>query len=189
MKRFLLTVTLVSFIGLGAFVLGGCGQNPTQQSKTEPSSTSTSNASAVTNRASEIPHIGKGDATVQVSNETGYDIVGISVKDSNDVDYSAQNSFEGFNFPNGASIELSFTSAESAPSYDVLLLTSENSKIAIRSIQLIDAANIAFHFEEGIGYITYTDTTSGETVDNKKQAFEAEGNALVMSSDLETQKG
>lgn len=45
------------------------------------------------------------------------------------------------------------------------------------------------HFEEGIGFITYTDAETGEAVDNRAEAIDAEDAADAVSSDLETQQG
>lgn len=127
--------------------------------------------------------------TVQVRNETGYDVIGIRIKASDATQYSAENSFDGFNFENGTVVDLSFTPAQAATRYDVLLLTSEDSKIAVRDIDLVNTKNIVFHFEEGVGFITYTDADTGEAADNRAEALDAEEDVDMTVSDLETQKG
>lgn len=193
MKRTRIVATiLVACLGLCAlaFVMAGCGQATTSASSTSQASMGSSSASSsVASDELAIPVIGSGDTTVQVKNETGYDIIGIRIKSSSQAEYSAENSFDGFNFSNGSSVSLSFTRAHSTSSYDVLLLTSEDSKIAVRDINLIDTKDMVFHFDEGVGYISYTDADTGESVDNRMQALDAEDDADITASDLETQKG
>lgn len=193
MKRTRIVATiLVACLGLCALalVMAGCGQATTSASSTSQASMGSSNASSsVASDELAIPVIGSGDTTVQVKNETGYDIIGIRIKPSSQAEYSAENSFDGFNFSNGSSVSLSFTRAHSTSSYDVLLLTSEDSKIAVRDINLIDTKDMVFHFDEGVGYISYTDADTGESVDNRMQALDAEDDADITASDLETQKG
>lgn len=191
MKRTRITTIVLACLALCALALAiaGCGQNTTSTSASPASSASTSSSSSAVGSEPSIPVIGSGDTTVQVRNETGYDIIGIRIKAADAQEYSADNSFDGFNFENGDVIDLSFTRADAASSYDVVLLTSEDSKIAVRDIDLIDTKNIAFHFEEGIGYISYTDAKTGESVDNRAHALDAEEDADVVVSDLETQRG
>lgn len=193
MKRTRIVATiLVACLGLCALalVMAGCGQATTSASSTSQASMGSSSASSsVANDELAIPVIGSGDTTIQVKNETGYDIIGIRIKPSSQAEYSAENSFDGFNFSNGSSVSLSFTRARSTSSYDVLLLTSEDSKIAVRDINLIDTKDMVFHFDEGVGYISYTDADTGESVDNRMQALDAEDDADITASDLETQKG
>lgn len=193
MKRTRIVATiLVACLGLCALalVMAGCGQTTTSASSTSQASMGSSSASSsVTSDELATPVIGSGDTTIQVKNETGYDIIGIRIKPSSQAEYSAENSFDGFNFSNGSSVSLSFTRAQSTSSYDVLLLTSEDSKIAVRDINLIDTKDMVFHFDEGVGYISYTDADTGESVDNRMQALDAEDDADITASDLETQKG
>lgn len=193
MKRTRIVATiLVACLGLCALalVMAGCGQATTSASSTSQASMGSSSASSsVAGDELAIPVIGSGDTTIQVKNETGYDIIGIRIKPSSQAEYSAENSFDGFNFSNGSSVSLSFTRAQSTSSYDVLLLTSEDSKIAVRDINLIDTKDMVFHFNEGVGYISYTDADTGESVDNRMQALDAEDDADITASDLETQKG
>lgn len=193
MKRTRIVATiLVACLGLCvlALVMAGCGQATTSASSTSQASMGSSSASSsVTSDELATPVIGSGDTTIQVKNETGYDIIGIRIKPSSQAEYSAENSFDGFNFSNGSSVSLSFTRAQSTSSYDVLLLTSEDSKIAVRDINLIDTKDMVFHFDEGVGYISYTDADTGESVDNRMQALDAEDDADITVPDLETQKG
>lgn len=193
MKRTRIVATiLVACLGLCALalVMAGCGQATTSASSTSQASMGSSSASSsVAGDELAIPVIGSGNTTIQVKNETGYDIIGIRIKPSSQAEYSAENSFDGFNFSNGSSVSLSFTRAQSTSSYDVLLLTSEDSKIAVRDINLIDTKDMVFHFDEGVGYISYTDADTGESVDNRMQALDAEDDADITVSDLETQKG
>ena len=193
MKRTRIVATIiVACLGLCALVLvmTGCGQGSTSASSTSQTSTSSSGApSSAASDEPTVPVIGSGDTTVQVKNETGYDIIGIRIKPSSEADYSAENSFDGFNFSNGSRVDLSFTRAHATSTYDVLLLTSEDSKIAVRDINLIDTKDMVFRFDEGIGYISYTDADTGESVDNRAQALDAEDDADITVSDLETQKG
>ena len=191
MKRTHMTLLIVTCLMMTMFALIGCGQNHTSDSasSTPSSSAATSTSSSTAKSDSALPVIGSGDTTVQVKNETGYDIIGVRIKPVSQVDYGAENSFDGFTFENGETVDLSFTQEKATSSYDVLLLTSEDSKIAVRNIELVNARNIVFHFEEGIGYISYTDPKTGAPHDNMADATDAEENAAIVPSDLETQKG
>lgn len=191
MKRTRMTLLIVTCLMMTMFALIGCGQNPTSDSasSTPSSSAATSTSSSTAKSDSALPVIGSGDTTVQVKNETGYDIIGVRIKPVSQVDYGAENSFDGFTFENGETVDLSFTQEKATSSYDVLLLTSEDSKIAVRNIELVNARNIVFHFEEGIGYISYTDPKTDAPHDNMADATDAEENAAIVPSDLETQKG
>lgn len=171
----------------------GCAQQQAStQSVSSAASASTSTSSASSSSASAqdvVPVIGAGDTVVQVRNETGYDIEGVRIKAASAKDYTAENSFDGFVFEDGSTVDLSFDKVANADSYDVLLLTTEDSKIAIRDIDLVNTRDIVFHFEEGIGYITYTDATTGESFDNWANAVDAEEDAVIVPNDLQTQKG
>lgn len=181
-------------MGIFALALMVCG---CMQSSTTPSgSSATTSSSAISNSSSssavassDLPVIGAGDTTVQVKNETGSDIIGLRIKPVGDTSYTAENSFDGFVFENGSSIDLSFTKQPGVQSYDVLLLTAEDSKIAVRDIDLVGTKDIVLHFEEGIGFITYTDAATGESFDNRAEAIDAEEDAPAVPHDLETQKG
>lgn len=181
------TVALSSLV---LCMLAGCAQPATQLVSSAGLDTSSSGA-VLGSLTSDpmVPVVGAGDVTVRVRNETGYDVIGVRIKDSGATQYTAANSFDGFDFASGTDAGLSFTSVPAASRYDVLLLTSEDSKIAVRDIDLENNKNIVFHFEEGIGFITYTDAETGEAVDNRAEAIDAEDAADAVSSDLETQQG
>lgn len=194
MKRFRTTLVItICCIGIFALALMVCGcmqsSTVTSSNSTTSASTASSSTSSSTAPSSTIPIIGAGDTTVQVRNETGSDIIGIRIKPAGDASYTAENSFDGFVFENGSAVDLSFTKQPDVQNYDVLLLTAEDSKIAVRDIDLTDAKDIVFHFEEGIGFITYTDAKTGESFDNRAEAIDAEEDAPVVPHDLETQKG
>lgn len=195
MKRFRTTL-VITICCIGIFALAllvcGCMQSGTttsSNSATTSSSTASSSISSSAVASSGLPVIGAGDTTVQVKNETGSDIIGLRIKPAGDASYTAENSFDGFVFENGSSVDLSFTKQPGAQRYDVVLLTAEDSKIAVRDINLVDTKDIVFHFEEGIGFITYTDAATGESFDNRAEAIDAEEDAPVVPHDLETQKG
>ena len=194
MKRFRTTLVItVCCVGLFALALTVCGcmQGGTPEKSAVTSSAATSSA-APSNSAAPVPTvpvIGAGDTTVQVRNETGSDIIGVRINPAGDASYTAENTFDGFVFENGTSVDLSFTRQPETQSYDVLLLTAEDSKIAVRDIDLVDTKDIVFHFDEGIGYITYTDASTGQELDNRAEAIGAEEDAPAVSRDLETQRG
>ncbi len=129
---------------------------------------------------------------MEVTNATGYDVIGVRVKLSSDESYSDANSFDGFTFANGSTVQLSFDATGGDTSYDVLLLTSVDSKIAVRNIKLVSLKGIAFHFDQGIGFITYTDPASGEGADNRDEARSgeaADAQSGKNTYDKENQKG
>lgn len=175
-----------------ALMVCGCMQSsttPSGSSATTSSSAISSSSSSSAVASSDLPVIGAGDTTVQVKNETGSDIIGLRIKPVGDASYTAENSFDGFVFENGSSVDLSFTKQPGVQSYDLLLLTAEDSKIAVRDIDLVGTKDIVLHFEEGIGFITYTDAATGESFDNRAEAIDAEEDAPAVPHDLETQKG
>lgn len=195
MKRFRTTLAITAScvsLFLLALMACGCMQGNVQEPSSSASSTGSASSAAkapASSSAAAVPTIGAGDTTVRVTNETGSDVIGVRIKPAGDASYTAENSFDGFVFADGSSVDLSFTKQPDTQSYDVLLLTSEDSKIAVRNIDLVDTKDIVFHFDEGIGYITYTDTTTGESFDNRAEAIDAEENATVVPRDLETQRG
>ncbi len=135
---------------------------------------SSSSASSTSAAASNLPSIGQGSTSVEVTNATGYDITGVRVKLHSDEGYSDANSFDGFTFADGSTVKLNIDASGEDASYDVLLLTSVDSKIAVRDIKLTSLKGIAFHFDQGIGFITYTDPVSGEGADNRDEARSGE---------------
>lgn len=191
MKRTRMTLLIIACLMMAILALVGCGQSPTSDSTSStPSSSAATNSSSSTAKSDlALSVIGSGDTTVQVKNETGYDIIGVCIKPVSQVDYGSENSFDGFTFENGETVDLSFTQEKATSSYDVLLLTSEDSKIAVRNIELANARDIVFHFEEGVGYISYTDPKTGALLDSMADAIDAEESAATVPSDLETQKG
>lgn len=191
MKRTRMTLLIIACLMMAILALVGCGQSPTSDSTSStPSSSAATNSSSSTAKSDlALSVIGSGDTTVQVKNETGYDIIGVRIKPVSQIDYGSENSFDGFTFENGETVDLSFTQEKATSSYDVLLLTSEDSKIAVRNIELANARDIVFHFEEGVGYISYTDPKTGALLDSMADAIDAEENAATVPSDLETQKG
>ena len=195
MKRFRTTLVItICCMGIFALALMVCGcmqssTTPSGSSATTSSSAISSSSSSSAVASSDLPVIGAGDTTVQVKNETGSDIIGLRIKPAGDASYTAENSFDGFVFENGSSVDLSFTKQSGVQSYDVLLLTAEDSKIAVRDIDLVGTKDIVLHFEEGIGFITYTDAATGESFDNRADAIDAEEDAPAVPHDLETQKG
>lgn len=193
MRQRIISGIVIAGLAFGLLALAGCGQGASSSSASSPTSFASVPGSASTLPAEKdepvIAIIGDGDTMVQVRNETGYDIVGIRIKPVDESEYSAENSFDGFEFPDGDTVLLSFDESDAATNYDVLLLTSKDSKIAVRDIDLVDAEDIVFHFEQGIGFITYTDEKTGESADNRAEALDAELDADTVVSDLETQKG
>lgn len=186
-------VMTLACVALGVIALMTCAcsgtQDTTQASSASSRAESSSTASAPDAVGLAVPAIGAGDTTVQVTNETGYDVIGIKVKSEDEASYPTANSFDGFVFEDGSTIDLSFTRTAGEDDYDVLLLTSEDSKIAVRDIELAGLRDITFRFEEGIGYITYTDATTGKTLDNRADAMDEETDAPTVPYDLETQRG
>lgn len=198
MKRNLILCACITIVLVSAVILTACaGQQESLSAQSESSSGSVSSATAGSSApaqassAASAPAIGAGDVTVEVGNATGYDITGIRIKPVSQDAYSPENSFEGFVFGDKSTAALSFTGAAQGGNYDVLLLTSVDSKIAVRDIDLAHLKNISFRFEQGVGFITYTDAASGEGADNRDQAFAAEGIAAssARTYDTENQAG
>lgn len=173
--------------GLSAQSASSVGSSSSSISSSSTSS-STSSSSSASSSPAEVLKIGAGDVTVRVSNGTGYDITGIRIKPSSAESYSSENSFDGFTFADGTTADVSFAGIAEGQNYDVLLLTSVDSKIAVRDINLAGLKNIAFRFEEGVGFITFTDPTSGGESDNRDQAFALAG-VSSNTYDIQNQAG
>lgn len=188
MRTILMTTLVISCISCLTFALCACAEQKSQDpTRIVESSPKAPDATQAAEESSAYSVVGTGDASSLVTNATGYDVVGIRIKPASASEYTAQNTFDGFEFKEGDTVELRFTEDDAATSYDVLLLTSKDSKIAVRNIDLVNAKDIVFHFEEGIGFITYTDQATGESFDNQADAIEAEENEEVIAADLISQ--
>lgn len=187
-RRFALALVCCMALVAGSAFLAGCAEEKPLESPTSMKVETPSGPAAAQDDAVH-PTIGAGDTTVQVTNETGSDIVGLRIKPATQESYGAENSFDGFVFANGETVYLSFDKVSDVTDYDVVLLTGEDGKIAVRNIKLAESENLAFHFEDGVGYVSYTDASTGQIVDNRTEALDAEADAPVVSEDLETQQG
>lgn len=185
-RRFAIATTCCSFLLASACFVSGCAQ---EQPVESPTSMKIETSGSPATSAAVHPVIGAGDTTVQVTNETGSDIVGLRIKPASQESYDTQNSFDGFVFSNGETVDLCFDKVAGATGYDVVLLTAEDSKIAVRGIALADSKDLTFRFEDGIGFVSYVDAVTGQTVDNRASAIDAEENATVVPDDLKTQQG
>lgn len=185
MKRNIIAAIACALVlSASALLMAACGaQNQSSSASSSTSSSgssaslsaaSASSSSSASSSVSNIPSIGQGNTSVEVTNETGYDITGVRVKLHSDENYSDANSFDGFTFADGSTVKLNFDASGEDASYDVLLLTSVDSKIAVRDIKLTSLKGIAFRFDQGIGFITYTDPVSGEGADNRSEARSGE---------------
>lgn len=196
MKRVLLTCACFGCALLGLLAVAACGSQQkglSAQSVSSSSivsstaSSSVSSSSASSSSSKVVQQIGAGNVTVRASNGTGYDVTGIRIKPTSAEDYSSEDSFDGFMFANGSTADLSFAGIAEGQNCDVLLLTSVDSKIAVRDINLTGLNNITFWFEEGIGYITFTDPTSGKEASNRDQAFAYEDAASQTTNTYDAQ--
>ena len=143
--------------------------------------------------AALVADFGQGDMTVELTNKTGMDIVGIAVRPAGAADFAAENTFGDIDFPADATARLSFTSATSAdgsdPTYDVQLTTAEGRTFLIRNVALGSLSDASVCLEGEIAYISYTDPTTGETVDDKDEQVQANVDNTGTTYDQETQTG
>lgn len=177
--------TAIAFCIFLVIALGGCAA--TQSSDTgspDPESASSGSSAA----SVSLPTIGEGASAMQATNQTGYDIIGVRVKASDQKSYAPEDSFDGSLFGNGETVDILYDQIPGAVTYDVLLLTSEDSKIAVRGIDVDNAENLVFHFEDGLGFVTYTDRKTGKAADNKAAALSME-NGDVVPYDVIHQEG
>ena len=154
MKRMQVTVcTLavclgVATLGFGASACSGSNASSSSSvSSVQISSSAASSASSSSSASKQIATLGQGPAKVQVTNATGYDVTGIRVKAVGEEDFSDTNTFGGLAFSNGQTATLAYTGTSDAQAYDVMLLTSVDSKISVKSIDLAHMQDIAFHFD------------------------------------------
>lgn len=173
-------VVTVAGVALCAF-LAGCGCSHTAATTGSGSAQATvvtdRNAGSESQQSDAAPavatgKIGTGDTTISVANETGYDVVAIAIKPSSDSDYPADNTFTDVSFPNGSTVELSYTSSADG-NYDVKLTTADDALIIIQGVRLGDLKDLAFCFDEGYGYYSYTDDT-GETANTLQETKAAQ---------------
>lgn len=133
--------------------------------------------------------IGTGTSSVQVSNETGYDVIGVRIKPVGAKQFTDENSFDGFVFSDGSTVMLCYDEVPTAKVYDIVLLTSNDSKIGVKGVDLAHAKDITFRFEEGIGFVTFTDPQTGEGADTRDAAIDSELDSDALPSDLEGDRG
>lgn len=198
MRKMVREVALSAVALSAALLLPGCGCTPStpvagSDAGSGAGAVTVSDRSAGSEAASQeaATQIGEGDTTVEVTNETGADVVELAVRPAGADDFDKANSFSGFRFAQGSTVELSFTAAGGeAPLYDVMLIRSDNVTVMVRDIDLENLADLAFHYDNGIGYASYTDASSGETTDNEEQATETEQTSDDGGNyDLENQAG
>lgn len=143
--------------------------------------------------AALVADFGQGDMTVELTNKTGMDIVGMAVRPAGAAYFAAENTFGDIDFPADATARLSFTSATSTdgsdPTYDVQLTTAEGRTFLIRNVALGSLSDASVCLEGEIAYISYTDPTTGETVDDKDEQAQANVDNTGTTYDQETQTG
>ena len=184
------TVMVAVVAAMMTLLLTGCACSATSDStsssaaKSSNSSAASSSTASTSNAVSSLS-IGNGSKTVTVENETGSTVSGLAFKASADSDYADDCTFSGFTFTNGMQASISFDPIAAAQStsgstYDVKLTTTDDSLIVINQIDLENASDITFRFEDGYGYITYLDNNN-QTVSTKDQAIEIEKKAAETS--------
>lgn len=187
--------TMVVCFGVVAIALSisGCaasaGSSSSSVSSAKVTSSASSSSQVLSAVSAPVTVIGEGSTEVQVTNATGYDVVGVRIKSASSESFTDKDSFSGVQFSNGQTVTLAFTQEAGAQAYDVVLLTASDAKIGVKNIDLVHAKDIVFHFDQGIGYITYTDTTTGATVDNRDTAERANNSGSELPADAESQEG
>lgn len=177
---------------LGVVVLIGCGCSQgglSAQSASSNSQSGSSQSPSASSSSSSVETIGSGATCVQVSNETGYDIVGVRIKPANAKQFTEENSFKGFDFADGSMVRLCFTEMPETQAYDIVLLTANDSKIGVRGVDLTHVEDITFRFEEGVGFVTFKDPQTGEGADTRDISIESELDSDELPSDLEGDVG
>ena len=189
-RRMKHTIRIMASLILCLVVMSACGCSQDAATSSTPSSTSSAsqaNSSVATTSSSALAV--SHEITIEVSNATGSDIVAVCIKAAGSDDYSQENSINGLSFANGETMSLAFHEVSDVRAYDVMLITSDDAKISVKNIDLVSAQDITFCFEEGLGYITYTDPVTGEKKDTLEAAANAEENSQDVPSDLESQVG
>lgn len=180
----------IAIAALGIFTLVGCSQgNLTAQSVPSDPQKISSQSSSSSSTSSSFELIGTGDASVQVTNGTGYDIVAVRIKPTDANQFTEENSFEGFDFADGSTVELRFTETPKAQTYDIVLITSNDSKIGVRGVDLLHSKDLTFRFEEGIGFATFVDPQTGEGNDTRDASIDFEIDSDALPLDLQGDVG
>lgn len=195
MRRIGLFAACVMCVALGVFALSACNDQQkglsaqsVSSSSSASSSSVASSSSASSSSSSSSAKANTGTVDVKVTNGTGYDISGVRIKPTAQEDYTDEGSYYGLAFANGTATEFSLKDVKEGQNYDVMLLTTADSKIPVRDIDLAGLKNITFRFEDGIGFITYTDPVSGEGADNRDEALKL-ADQHVKTYDIENQEG
>lgn len=181
-KNIVLVVCVLFCVAL----IAGCSCSRAQTSNTSSSQLSTAvsdkpSAAQQTQTAADPTVIGVGSASVSVKNDTGLDFTTVSVKATADSSYADDHTFDNVNFANGDTKTLKFNPIGAAAAtangtttqhYDVRLTTADDSIAVITDIDLPNLKDIVFKYENGIGYITYTDASTGQSTNNQSTAIE-----------------
>lgn len=193
------SVALAVAVSGGALVLGGCsscssasvqGSDSTQRaqcqaqqgdeqssdSQTSPDATRQVDDDANVGSVVQVGDDSASDTSIEVSNETGYEIASIALRASGDTNYAEGLTFNGLNIVNGQTAHISFNKIvrDGTPvtSYDVKALTPNQGIMEFRNVDLLNLHNLCLKFDEGVGYVSYTDASSGQTADTKDESVQ-----------------
>ena len=129
-------------------------------------------------------------AQVEVTNQTGYDFVGVKVKGANEEAFDDARTYE-LTLGNGATATVAFAAADGAQGvYDFVFITQNDSHIGFNGVNIATMKNIVLQFEQGIGYVSYTNE-AGEQLSNKDETIaliDSQGDTLS-THDKQTQLG
>lgn len=186
------------------FILGGCAcSNSTIASSGSTHSNAPTSAfsSAMTSVSGSSAsgsvvalQIGKGAVSVEIVNATGYDINSLSIMPSNQSDYATDATYTNFLFKDGATADLSYAKSDDpSQQYDLKFKTTGDGTIAVSNVSFTNVSNLTIRFDEGFGYVTYVETTTGKAVSGFQQAKQDQAEASKSDSyknyDTENQAG
>lgn len=175
-KRLVSIVAFVCMMGL----LAGCSSTPVE----EPAEVVEEVAEEA---AVDYQVIGTGSTEVLVTNKTGADITGITIKNSASEEYPENMMAVGSKFAQEETVQLLYTpvpaeeqvteSTEATSDkainelYDIRLSYEDGSVIEIQDVALSGMHDIELCYSDEVGYLTYVDAETGEQVSTKETAL------------------
>ena len=176
------TFTRILVIGTACLVLG-CGkkEESTQEAK-EPETKISEEKEVEKEEETEYKTIGEesGDALrILLTNQTGGEIIGLSVKESAAKEATDNLLDEGMRIKEEETLCLYYTpeegdSAEDSKTpvtYDLSLAYEDEHVVEITGLELDDMEEAELYFEDEVGYVTYKSADSGKEVSTKETAL------------------
>lgn len=156
---------------------GGTAQQPESSSSAQSSSSQTGSE-----QVAELETV-----QVELTNNTGYDFVRMQVKSAGAAQYDPDQAYD-VSFANGAHETFSIEVDPNVDTHDFMFVTEDDSRIGADGVNLATMHDITLRFEDGFGFVTYTDD-AGEEHSTKEATVAQVGNESVETYDQQNQRG